>query len=68
MSSLISILRRWLERKPLIGGRDLMAVGIPPGPGVGKILEAARAVQDEKAVPSWDEALTLAAELNRGSG
>jgi hypothetical protein len=45
-----------------------MAIGIPPGPGMGKILEAVREAQDEKAVQSRDEALALAAELNRESG
>jgi tRNA nucleotidyltransferase/poly(A) polymerase len=52
-----------LERKPLIGGRDLMAIGIPPGPGLGKIIEAVRTAQDEGAVQNRDEALDLAAEL-----
>jgi poly(A) polymerase len=54
-----------LECKPLIGGRDLMAIGIPPGPGMGEILEAVRAAQDEGAVRNRDQALALAAELVR---
>jgi tRNA nucleotidyltransferase/poly(A) polymerase len=54
-----------LERKPLIGGRDLMAIGIPPGPGMGKIIEALRTAQDEGAVQNRDEALDLAVKLNR---
>jgi tRNA nucleotidyltransferase/poly(A) polymerase len=54
-----------LERKPLIGGRDLMAIGIPPGPGMGKIIEAVREAQDEGTVQNRDEALDLAAELAR---
>lgn len=54
-----------LERKPLIDGRDLMAIGIPPGPGMGEILEAVRAAQDEGAVRNRGEAIALAAELAR---
>jgi poly(A) polymerase len=54
-----------LARKPLIGGRDLMAIGIPPGPRMGKILEAVRAAQDEGTVQKRDEALALAAKLAR---
>ena len=52
-----------LERKPLIGGRDLMAIGIPPGPRMGEILEAVRAAQDEGAVQNKDEALALVTKL-----
>jgi poly(A) polymerase/tRNA nucleotidyltransferase (CCA-adding enzyme) len=54
-----------LERRPLIGGRDLMAIGIPPGPEMGKIIEAVRAAQDERVVQNRDEALALAAKLTR---
>jgi len=54
-----------LERKPLIGGRDLMAIGIPPGPGMGAIIEAVRAAQDDGTVQNRDEAIALAAELAR---
>ncbi len=57
-----------LVRKPLIGGRDLMAIGIPPGPGMGAILEAVRAAQDEGAVQKRDEAMALAADLARRHG
>jgi poly(A) polymerase len=52
-----------LERKPLIGGRDLMAIGIRPGPGMREILDAVRAAQDEGVVQNRDEALALAAKL-----
>jgi tRNA nucleotidyltransferase/poly(A) polymerase len=57
-----------LVRKPLISGRDLMAIGIPPGPAMGAILEAVRAAQDEGAVQNRDEAMALAADLNRRHG
>ncbi len=52
-----------LERKPLIGGRDLMAIGFPPGPIMGKVLRAVRAAQDEGAVQNREEALALATKL-----
>jgi len=54
-----------LVRKPLIGGRDLMAIGVPPGPGMGAILQAVREAQDEETVKDRDQALALAAELTR---
>ena len=57
-----------LERKPLIGGRDLMAIGIPPGSGMGEILESVLAAQDEGTVQNRDEALGLAAELAQKGG
>jgi poly(A) polymerase len=57
-----------LERKPLIGGRDLMAIGIPPGRGMGAILEAVRVAQDDGTVQNRDEALALAADLTRKHG
>jgi tRNA nucleotidyltransferase/poly(A) polymerase len=57
-----------LDRKPLIGGRDLMAIGIAPGPAMGAILATVRSAQDEGAVQNRDEALALAADLNRRQG
>ena len=57
-----------LERKPLLSGRDLLAIGIPPGPGMGEILEAVRAAQDEGAVQNKDEAFDLAREFIRKKG
>jgi poly(A) polymerase len=52
-----------LERKSLIGGRDLMAIGILPGPGMREILEAVRAAQDEGEIQNKDQALALATKL-----
>jgi tRNA nucleotidyltransferase/poly(A) polymerase len=52
-----------LERKPLIGGRDLTAIGVLPGPEMGAILQAVREAQDEEIVKDRDQALALAAEL-----
>ena len=52
-----------LERKPLLSGRDLLAIGIPPGPGMGEILEAVRAAQDEGEIQNKDQALALVTKL-----
>jgi tRNA nucleotidyltransferase/poly(A) polymerase len=56
-------IKEQLERKPLISGRDLMTIGLPPGPEMGKILKAVRAAQDEGTVQNRGEALALAAKL-----
>ena len=55
-----SAVREQLASKPLIGGSDLLAMGVPPGPGLGRILQAVREAQDEKAITTRDEALKLA--------
>jgi hypothetical protein len=55
-----STLREQLSAKPLIDGRDLLALGLPPGPAVGRILGAVREAQDEKSIATRDEALELA--------
>jgi poly(A) polymerase len=52
-------IRERLAAPPLIGGRDLLEMGVPPGPVLGRILHAAREAQDEKLVNSREEALAL---------
>jgi len=52
----------------LINGRDLLAMGLPPGRTVGRILEAVRVAQLEGTVQSRDEALALARKLAGGDG
>ena len=37
--------------KPFVNGRDLLALGLPPGPKIGEILEAAPA--DREAALAW---------------
>ena len=54
-----SAVREQFASKPLIGGRDLIEMGVPPGPGVGRILRAVREAQDEKLVNTREEALQL---------
>jgi hypothetical protein len=55
-----STIRDQLASKPLIDGRDLIEMGVPPGPEVGRILRAVREAQDEKSIHTREEALQLA--------
>ncbi len=55
-----STLRGRLAAKPLIDGRDLLAMGVPPGPALGRILAAVREAQDERSITTREEALVLA--------
>lgn len=43
--------------EPLINGRDLLSLGIPPGPKIGEILTAVQTLQLEGALTSYDEAM-----------
>jgi poly(A) polymerase len=53
---------------PLITGRDLLAMGLPPGRTVGRILDAIRVAQLEGTVQTQAEALALARRLANGDG
>jgi poly(A) polymerase len=55
-----------IDPPPLINGRDLLAMGLPPGRTVGKILEAVRVAQLEGTVQTRAEALALANKLACG--
>jgi putative nucleotidyltransferase with HDIG domain len=51
---------------PLVNGRELMgALGLAPGPEVGRLLEAIREAQASGEVETRQEALALAARLKR---
>ena len=52
-----------IDPLPLITGRDLLAMGLPPGKTVGKILEAVRVAQLEGTVQTRAEALDMARKL-----
>ncbi len=52
-----------LERQVLITGRDLMALGMTPGPQIGRILGQVKEAQDTGDIASRDEALTLVRKL-----
>ena len=43
--------------EPLLHGRDLLALGIEPGPGMGQMLEAVQDAQREGTVTDRDEAI-----------
>jgi putative nucleotidyltransferase with HDIG domain len=45
--------------KPLITGRDVMALGWEPGPKIGEILETIQNLQLEGALPTREEALAF---------
>ncbi|MBN1863680.1 MAG: CCA tRNA nucleotidyltransferase [Victivallales bacterium] len=53
---------------PLVNGRDLISIGIPQSPKLGKILAAISDMQIEGALKSRDEALEKAAKMYRENG
>jgi len=56
-----------IDPPAFISGRDLLAMGLPPGKQIGRILEAVRLAQLEGAVQNRSEALDMARKLaNRG--
>jgi poly(A) polymerase len=57
-----------IDPPSLITGRDILAMGIPPGKEVGRILEAVRVAQLEATVQTRAEALDLAKQLANGRG
>lgn len=57
------VIKKRLERRDLITGKDLIALGMEPGPELGRILEQIRSAQDTGEVNSSDEALAMAREL-----
>jgi UTP:GlnB (protein PII) uridylyltransferase len=54
-----------LEHRPLITGRDLAALGVAPGPAMGRILHAVREAQDAGSLHTKEAALVLARMLLR---
>jgi putative nucleotidyltransferase with HDIG domain len=52
-----------IEKKPLITGSDLIALGMEPGPGIGKVLRQVRDAQDTAEVTTRQAALDLARSL-----
>lgn len=57
------VIKKRLERRELITGRELIALGMEPGPEMGRILEQIRSAQDTGELNSSEEALALAREL-----
>jgi poly(A) polymerase len=52
-----------IDPPPLITGHDLLAMGLPPGKTIGRILDAVRVAQLEGTVQTRAEALDLARKL-----
>jgi len=54
---------RFVRPVPLIRGEDLLSLGVPEGPQIGRILEAIREAQAAGEVTTREEALALARRL-----
>jgi poly(A) polymerase len=52
-----------IDPTPLINGRDLLAMGLPPGRAIGRILEAVREAQLEGTVQTRAEAMAMAQKM-----
>jgi tRNA nucleotidyltransferase (CCA-adding enzyme) len=53
---------------PILLGRHVLALGVPPGPRVGFVLKTVYERQLDGQVSSLDEAIAVARELVRGQG
>jgi hypothetical protein len=51
------------RQAPLINGRDLIALGMSPGPELGTVLTRITTARDNGQITTRDEALALACEL-----
>jgi len=56
-----------IRPEPLITGRDLIAMGLEPGPAFGRILERVYDAQLERTVTTPEEACRLAREVAEGA-
>jgi hypothetical protein len=56
-------LRQRLAARPLIDGDDLIALGLAPGPELGRVLRRVREAQDEGAITTREQALELGRSL-----
>ncbi|MFP4444660.1 MAG: HD domain-containing protein [Desulfosudaceae bacterium] len=56
-------LKHTLAAASLVSGHDLLALGMPPGPALGKLLATLRKEQDQGRLTSRAEALVRAEEL-----
>ncbi len=55
-----------VDPPPLLTGDDLLRLGVPAGPALGRILDRVRIAQLNEEIASPDDALTLAQALIRG--
>ena len=56
-------IQKRLEMKPLVTGGDLLALGLAPGPEVGRLLAQVQDACDEGRIVTREEALALAKSL-----
>ena len=49
--------------QPLIRGRDLIALGVPPGPGMGRLLKELYQMQLDNTYETRDEGLETARRM-----
>ena len=49
--------------KPLVQGRDVLALGVAPGPAVGRMIQAVEDARDRGEIRERSEALSLLARL-----
>ena len=56
----------WRHVKPLLNGKALQALGIPPGPALGRILQALREARLDGVVQTQEDEATLARQLTVG--
>jgi hypothetical protein len=54
--------------EPLLKGRDLLALGMAPGPQIGRVLQAVYEMQLDGAVTSLEEARERARRMLGGQG
>jgi tRNA nucleotidyltransferase/poly(A) polymerase len=58
----LSGLRESFSHPPLISGKDLVSLGIPPGPAIGRLLKHVRNAQDLGDISTREDALRFAQE------
>lgn len=51
--------------EPLLKGRDLIALGIPPGPRVGEMLQTIEDARDEGKISTKEEAMEMAKRMTK---
>jgi putative nucleotidyltransferase with HDIG domain len=58
----LTVVKPHLSQSPLITGRDLIDLGLEPGPMIGEVLRKVEAARDEGRIRSRESALHLAKE------
>lgn len=63
VKSYYEIIKHTIERKDLISGKDLIALGVKPGPAMGNILKQVREAQDNSIIINHAGAMVMARDL-----